>query len=332
MSLDEVAKRAKVSPATVSRVLNNVGSVKTSTRARVMKAVQELKYHPNVYARTLAGGKSRTLGMIVSNLENPFFLDIFRAAESEAHTYGFEIIIANTDYKAERLSRSVRLMISRRVAGLAIVVSEMDPQLSEEISHNKIPVVFFDAASRPPGATNIKVNYGHGIEKGVEYLYDLGHRRMSFISHHPTLGPISIREQAFRNTVQNFANEVTWTTVASIDGLEGGRLAVRDVLASGFAPTAFVCVNDLMALGVLRELRERGLRVPEDVSVIGFDNIKLSEFSYPALTTMHIGRERIGQLVFRSLHEHATDQAADGREFVIDPDFTVRNSTGPAPD
>jgi LacI family transcriptional regulator, galactose operon repressor len=331
MSLDEVAKRAKVSPATVSRVLNNVGSVKTSTRARVIKAVQELKYHTNVYASTLAGGKSRTLGMIVSNLENPFFLDIFRAAESDAHAHGFEIVLANTDYKADQLARSIRLMIARRVAGLAIIVSEMDPQLTEELSHNKIPVVFFDVASPTPGITNIKVNYSRGIQKGVEYLHDLGHRRMTFIGHHATLGPLSIREQVFRNSVQGFGGEVEWTVATNIDGLEGGRAAVREVLGSGFAPTAIVCVNDMMALGVLRELRERGLRVPEDVSVIGFDNIKLSEYSFPTLTTLHIARDKIGHLAFESLHEHATAQSGLGREFLIDPDFMVRNSTGPAP-
>jgi DNA-binding LacI/PurR family transcriptional regulator len=154
---------------------------------------------------------------------------------------------------------------------------------------------------------------------------------MTFIGHHATLGPLSIREQAFRNTVQSFGDEVRWNVAINIDGLEGGRSAVREVLASGFSPTAIVCVNDLMALGVLRELRERGLRVPEDVSVIGFDNIKLSEYSFPTLTTLHIARERIGHLAFESLHEQATAQGGPGKECLIDPEFMVRNSTGPAP-
>src|SRR5215212_3536977 len=147
MSLQEVARRARVSTATVSRVLNNAPLVKNSTRARVMKAVEELRYHPNLHARNLAGGKSSSIGVIVSNIENPFFLDIYKAVESGAHTNGYDVIMANTDYRAEQLVSSVRLMIGRRVGGLAAIVSEMDPQLIEELTGNKIPVVFYDVGA-----------------------------------------------------------------------------------------------------------------------------------------------------------------------------------------
>src|ERR1700683_3735651 len=129
MSLEQVARRAKVSTATVSRVLNNVSLVKNTTRTRVMRAIEELKYHPNLHARSLAGGKSRSIGVIVSNIENPFFLDIYKAVESGTHACEYEVIMANTDYRSEQLVSSVRLMIGRRVAGLAAIVSEMDPEL-----------------------------------------------------------------------------------------------------------------------------------------------------------------------------------------------------------
>ena len=125
MNLEQVARRAKVSTATVSRVLNNASVVKSTTRARVVKAIEELKYHPNLHARSLAGGKSRTIGVIASNMENPFFFDIYKTIESDAHTRGYEVVMANTDYRSEQLVTSVRLMIGRRVAGLAVIVSEM---------------------------------------------------------------------------------------------------------------------------------------------------------------------------------------------------------------
>src|SRR5580704_8379780 len=144
MNLEQVARHAKVSTATVSRVINNPQLVRSSTRARVMKAVDELKYHPNLHARSLAGGKSRSIGVIVSNIENPFFLDIYKAVEAGAHAAGFEVIMANTDYRTERLVSSIRLMIGRRVAGLAAVVSEMDPELIDELNGSRIPVVFYD--------------------------------------------------------------------------------------------------------------------------------------------------------------------------------------------
>src|SRR6266851_1787252 len=129
MNLEEVARRAHVSTATVSRVVNHTGIVKASTHTRVMKAVADLNYHPNLHARTLAGGKSRTIGIIVSNLENPFFLDIFRSVEGLAHARGYELLVANTDYNSEQLVKSIHLMIGRRVAGLAAIVSEMEPAL-----------------------------------------------------------------------------------------------------------------------------------------------------------------------------------------------------------
>src|SRR5213078_1366439 len=140
MNLEQVARRAKVSTATVSRVLNNASVVKNTTRARVMRAIEELKYHPNLHARHLAGGKSTTIGVIVSNLENPFFFDIYKTVENDAHLAGYEVVVANTDYRSEQLVSSIRLMIGRRVAGLAAVVSEMEPALIEELTDSNIPV------------------------------------------------------------------------------------------------------------------------------------------------------------------------------------------------
>jgi LacI family transcriptional regulator len=327
MNLEVVAKRAKVSTATVSRVLNNVGPVKNSTRTRVLKAVEELKYHPNLHARSLAGGQNRTIGMIVSNMENPFFFDIYKAAERDARHNGFEMVIANTDYRADHLVNSIRLMIGRRVAGLAVIVSEMDSDLIAELTDSKIPIVFYDVGTPRQNISNIRVDYARGIEKAVDYLYDLRHRRMGFISHHSSLGPISAREKAFRKAVARHS-QVKWTIAANVDGPEGGREAAREILASGFNPTAIVCVNDFMALGVLRELREQKLRIPLDVSVTGFDNIKLSEYCSPPLTTLHIPRDAIGRMVFQTLAPELGKQRQAGREIVIEPEFVLRESTG----
>jgi len=330
MNLQEVAKEARVSTATVSRVLNNVGPVRASTRARVLKAIDELKYHPNLLARNLAGGKSRTFGMIVSNMENPFFFDIYRAAEDDARVDGFEILLANTDYKPENLVTNIRLMLGRRVAGLALVISEMDPTLIQELSDLHIPVVFYDVGAPKHNISNIIVKYGKGIERVVHYLHELGHDRMAFVSHHPTLGPLSIRERAFTETVTRYSPQVQWKIVASADSIEGGRQAAREIVNSGLNATAIICVNDFMALGVLHELREMGVRVPQDISVTGFDNIKLGEVAYPPLTTVHIPRDRIGHLIFQALSGPTKTPEACGRRMVIDPEFVVRGSTGTA--
>jgi LacI family transcriptional regulator len=329
MSLEKVARRARVSTATVSRVLNDTGSVKQSTRVRVMKAVAELNYHPNLHARTLAGGKSRTIGVIVSNMENPFFFDIYKTVESDAHASGYEVVVANTDYRSEQLVTSIRLMIGRRVAGLAAVVSEMDEALIDELQRSRIPVVFYDVGRPRRNITNVRVNYRRGIEKVVEYLHSVGHRRLGFIGHHAMLGPINERMRTVLDAVSRYSS-LEVQTAADADTLEGGRLAARVLLASGFKPTALICVNDVTAVGALRELRECGIRVPEDMSVTGFDNVKLSEFCCPALTTVHIPRERIGHIICDCLIPKGEKTILD-QEIVLDPEFILRDSTGPAP-
>jgi len=327
MKLDQVARRAKVSTATVSRVLNNKSLVKSTTRARVLKAIEELKYSPNLHARSLAGGKSRSIGVIVSNIENPFFLDIYQAVEKGAHDAGFELIMANTNYSSERLVTSVRLMIGRRVAGLAAIVSEMDADLMDELTGNRIPVVFYDVGVPRQNITNIRVNYRRGMEKLTSYLYSLGHRRVGFVGHHATLGPINERARVLQEAAGRYGG-LQVDAAADADTLEGGRRAVRALLAANPRVTAIVCVNDLMAVGALRELRERGLRVPEDISVTGFDNVNLAQFCYPALTTVHIPRDLIGRTVCECLMNR--ESAPLEREFVVDPELVVRDSTGPA--
>ena len=327
MNLEQVARRAGVSTATVSRVLNNAASVKSSTRARVMKTIEELKYNPNLHARSLAGGKSRSIGVIVSNIENPFFLDIYKAVEAGAHSAGYEVIMANTDYSPERLTTNVRLMIGRRVAGLAAIVSEMDANLIEELNGSSIPVVFYDVGAPRRNITNIRVNYQRGMEKLISYLYSLGHRRVAFVGHHAGLGPINARLKVLLDAVARFPG-LQVETSADTDSLEGGRRATRGLLTARLGVTAIVCVNDLMAVGALRELRDSGLRVPQDISVTGFDNIKLAQFCHPPLTSVHIPRDEIGQTICDCLIR--TEFKLLEQDFVIDPELVVRDSTGPA--
>ncbi len=327
MSLERVARRARVSTATVSRVLNNTGPVKGSTRARVLKAIEAVKYSPNLHARSLAGGHSRSIGVIVSNIDNPFFLDVYRAVETRAHDAGYEVIMAHTDYTPERLVRSIRLMIGRRVAGLAAIVSEMDAALITELSAQRIPVVFYDVGTPRRNITNIRVDYASGMSKLTSYLYSLGHRRLGFLAHHATLGPVNERQKSVLAAARRHRG-VQVATAADADTLEGGRRAARALLDAHPRVTAVVCVNDLMAVGAMRELRTRGRRVPEDVSVTGFDNITLAQFCQPALTTVHIPRDTIGETVCDFLMNPGKSPLP--HEFVIDPELVLRESTGPA--
>jgi DNA-binding LacI/PurR family transcriptional regulator len=186
--------------------------------------------------------------------------------------------------------------------------------------------VVYDEGAPGPNIANIRVNYWRGMEKLVAYLYSLGHRRVGFVGHHATLGPISERQRAVLDSVGHYS-DLRVGIAADEDTLEGGRRAAELVLAANPAITAVICANDLMALGALRELRDRRLRVPLDISVTGFDNIKLAQFSAPPLTSVHISREEIRRMICDCLFGPKT---LPDREFVIDPELILRDSTGPA--
>lgn len=328
MNLEDVAARAGVSTATVSRVVNNIGVVRGATRERVLNAIEELNYTPNVHAQALAGGKSRTLGLIVSNLENPFFLDIYRSLETAALRSGHEVLVASTDYDRERLGSAVRNMIGRRLAGLGLIVSEIEPQVLDELAERKLRTVVLDSGPARKNITCIRTNYKRGMQRMAEYLYSLGHRRLAFIGHHEGLASLHDRAETFAEVMKHYGRAVQTRQETGADGYEGGYAAVMRLLDTGFRPTALVCVNDCMAVGALRALHERGLRVPQDVSLAGFDNISLAEYLQPALTTVHIARDVIGSLI----HEHLTsgEDRRVAREIVIEPELVIRQSTGPA--
>ena len=329
MTLEEVARQAGVSTATVSRVLNNPSIVKEATRLRVLAAAKKLNYRPNRYAQGLAGGRSRTLGVIVSNIENPYFLDILHSLEERAAKAGLELVYENTDYSPQRLAAAVELMLARPLAGLAVMVSENEPEAVRQLIEWGRPVVVTDLCEAQGAIAQIKIRYEQAMRRAVEYLYGLGHRRMAFVGHHQALDSLREREHAFSATMKRY-RDVEHAAASSEDSPAGGRTAAHELLSSGFRPTAVLCVNDFMAIGVLRELREEGLRVPEDVSVAGFDNIQLAEYLNPSLTTVNIPRRRIGEAIFEALAPQERQQRPPAR-ILIDPELVVRESTAPPP-
>ena len=327
MKLEDVAAKAKVSIATVSRVLNDRGLAKKSTRTRVLRVVRELNYHPNVLARALAKGENRCLGVVVSNLHNPFYPEILSSLESIARIRGYEVAVANTDFRPSELVSSVRLMIGRRVAGLVLIVSESNPALFLELEESGLPVVVCGTGTATGNTSIIAMNYVNGMHRVVRYLRSLGHCRLAFVCHDMAVGCATERKMAFLDATRDFP-DLTYTAVADSDDPGGGQQATRQLLASGFRPTAIISENDYMALGVLRAVREHGLRVPEELSVTGYDNIILSEFASPPLTTVEVPRKEIGRMAFEALVTNEGGIRLGGRTFVIDHELVVRESTG----
>ena len=279
LRLEDVAKLANVSVSTVSRVVNGVDTVNASTRKRVLKVLEKSNYHPNLQARSLVVGRSSTIGIIVSNLLNPFFVDVFHAIEGDARANGFEVLVGNTNYDADQLSANIRMMIGRRVAGIALVISEALPPALSELVGVGIPIAIYDVGTQGKGIANIRFDNRKGMTQIVEYLYSMGHRRMAYIGLSSALLPTDVRRSAFLEIAARNSVETRDFKISFQEGLEGARAAVRDIVKSGFDPTAIICVNDMIAIGALRELRDHGIDVPGHVSVTGFDNIEFSEFT-----------------------------------------------------
>lgn len=329
MNLEDVAKRARVASATVSRVLNGHPGVKSSTRTRVLRAAEELKYNPNLHARNLAGRRSRVLGIVMANLYNPFFADIYHAIETNARQCGYEVLLANSSQDVKLLKTSVHRLLGYQVAGLG-VFPEMEPAILDELREARIPVVLFDAGPAADSFTTIDFDHRRGMRMLLNLLHSLQHRRVAYIGAPMFLQPTEARRLEFLETTARFGAESLVVTPVE-DGFAGGRSAARELLRSGFAPTAILCVNDWIAVGVIRELRNQGLSVPGDVSVTGFDNITISEFCCPSLTTIHIARTEIGRLVVEGLVPDSSGAPPRPRHLFLDPELVVRESTGAAP-
>ncbi len=329
VTIRDVAKRSGVSTATVSHALNGTGQVSRKTRQVVLAVVRELGYFPNAHARRLALHNSKTLGMIVSDIENPFFPDIMKSFQTRARHHGYDVIWSDTNYDPARMQRAAEEMLQHQVRGVAIMTSEMSRQLIDEITRRRIAVTFLDLGSAEKYVSTLRIDYSSGVEQVVRHLFQLGHRRMAFAGGRVTLKSNMARQQAYVDSMKS----LNLDPGAILQGdlrFSGGLAAGHEVLKLRPMPTAVVAVNDLTAVGVMKALTTAGARVPEDVSVAGFDNTHLAEYVTPTLTTVEIHRELLGRVAADALHQLSSASDPQGEEVPIPAELVVRASTGPA--
>lgn len=333
MNIKAVARRAGVSTATVSRTINGSAKVTPRTADRVRAAIQDLNFYPNTNARALGSGRSSLYGLIISDITNPFFPEIAKAFEDVAVQHGQEVLMANTNYDPVRMETCVRRMLQRKVDGVAIMTSEMDDKLIKMLSGRNIPIVFLDTGTPGPGISVVRINYADGVDSGMDHLIGLGHRRFAFISGPLNLVSALIRFRAFNEGMAR--NHLVTHQALIREGnhrVDGGHEAMARILESGARPTAVIASNDLTAIGAMGAIYEHGLRVPEDVSVLGYDDIQLSAFTRPALTTISLPRDEIARTAFRALfraYSQNSDRPIDGEEHLVQTKLVLRKSTGP---
>src|SRR5271154_4312251 len=335
MNISVVAARARVSTATVSRVVNGTAKVSPETAERVREAIETLNFYPDISARTLGSGRSGLYGLIISDITNPYFPELVKAFEDIAVEHGQDVLIANTDYDPKRMEACVIRMLQRKVDGVAIMTSEMEDRLIHTFSHRQIPTIFMDTPKGMKGLNTVRVDYEDGVKQAMEHLFAFGHRRIAFISGPLALSSAQVRAQAFERSLRRHCLRGESHLMQEGDHrVEGGHAAMQRILQSGKPPTAVLASNDLTAIGAMGAIREAGLRIPEDISVIGFDDIELSTYTQPALTTLQVPRRELAAIAFRSLfrgRDAVVGKPAAKLEHVIQPRLIVRHSTAQAP-
>jgi LacI family transcriptional regulator, galactose operon repressor len=334
MDIREIAKRAKVSTATVSRAINRVPTVDPQLAKRVWKIVEELGYYPNTQARALVSGRTRIFGLIVSDMTNPFFPEIVQSFEDIAVQHNYEILLTSTVHDTKRMETSVRRMIERRVDGVAILTFGMEESLLEGLRFRKVPLVFVDVGPALPRICNIKIDYQRGIRQAVQHLAALRHEKVAFITGPLLLQSSATRKAAFEGSLREIGMHVDPQLILEGDHtMEGGMRALAELTKRATLPTAVMCSNDMTAIGVMREAYERGISVPQELSVIGFDDVRLSRFFIPPLTTIQMSQVEIARLAFKALLAEVEREtpAPKGTEYVLKTDLVLRKSTALAP-
>jgi DNA-binding LacI/PurR family transcriptional regulator len=328
MDIRTVARLANVSIATVSRTINRVSTVNPKTAKRVWEVIEKLNYFPNTQARSLVSGRSRLLGLIVSEITNPFFPELIQGFEDIAVEHGYEILIGSTNYDPRRMSLCIRRMLERRAEGVAVMTFGVEKPLLDQFAERNVPLVFVDEGPDRPVISLLRVDYHHGIRQGVQHLAALGHRHIAFISGRKELHSAQSRLAAFLKSLQEcgIAADPEWI-VEGDHTMEGGIEAMDRLLKTGQRPTAVMCSNDMTAIGVLHTLYRAGLRVPDDLSVIGFDNIHIAQVTTPPLTTIQMSCFELARAAVTALRAHVEEDGDPKRNYKISTHLVVREST-----
>ena len=330
-SVRDVAAHAGVSIGTVSNVLNRPHVVAAGTRARVLAAIEELSFVRNDSARTLRMGRSRTIGLLVLDISNPFFTDVSRGVEEVANGAGMAVILCNSDDDAAKEAAHLELLAEQQVQGVLLTpTATLSPHL-EALRARGTPVVFVDRRAPSADQCSVAVDDVLGGRLAAEHLLERGHRRIAFIGGSSGLPQVRERHDGVEQAVREAGSDVA-LTVFSPEKLTvaTGREAGSQLLGMPAArrPTAVVCANDLLALGLLQQMVRHGVRVPDDLAIVGYDDIDFAEAAAVPLTSVRKPRQELGRRAAELLLDEATDPEHHTHvQELFEPVLIVRESS-----
>lgn len=327
-TIADVASRSGVSTATVSRVLSGASAGSPTTRARVLAAAKELDYRPSAVARALKVQATRTFGLLVTDIQNPFFPQLVSAIEAEAVASGYGLVLCNTSDDPARELAALDLLIERRVDGIMVASSRAQRRHAALLREIGVPVVLLNSG-RVEGLPSIDTAQRRGARLAADHLLELGHRRIGHISAPRTNAAAADRLAGARDAVRSFGEDAELFVVDGDSHVEGGAAAASRLITIARC-TGIVCYNDLTAIGALRGVRSAGLRVPEDVGIVGFDDIDLAAWIDPPLTTVRQPTGAMGRWAVDCLVRLATGAGPiEPASVHLEPELVVRGSTMP---
>lgn len=293
VSLRDVAAAARVSVGTVSNVLNHPEVVSPSTLSRVQKIIKELRYIPNGSARQLRSGYSRTLGLVVPDVGNPFFTEVARGVEDAARKSDYVVFLCNSDESVEKEDRYIEVLMEQQVRGVLITPADIKDDRIDALRARGICVTLLDRELAGGNQCSVSVDDVHGGQIAIEYLASLGHNRIAWVC-----GPTKIPQVADRAAGVAKAAKLSNVEIVHLEvqlmNTTNGEVAARNLLALDIMPTAVFCANDLLALGVMRELLLQGIRIPEQIAIVGYDDIQFAPSASVPLTSISQPAYQIG--------------------------------------
>lgn len=325
-TMEDVAARAGVSRALVSLVMNNSPKVSEARRSAVLRAAEELGYQPHVMARSLASRTSTVLGVMVNDLRNAFFADVVEGLDAAAQAAGFDLILNTGGRSPTRESNALRSLLSFRPAGI-ILLSPVVPASAIEAAAEQCPVVLVSRTSRASKVDTVNDDGEAGSMLAVDHLVSLGHQRIAHLDGGGAAGAAS-RRRGFQTAMRRHGLEPIVVRSEHTD--TAGEKAVQELLSTysrAELPTALVAGNDFNAVGAISALEEAGLRVPEDVSVVGYDNTSLAALRHLSLTTVDQPRTEMGRLAFEALAERVRGERSEPVRHLLHPSLVVRSTT-----
>ncbi|RFU66631.1 LacI family DNA-binding transcriptional regulator [Peribacillus glennii] len=323
----DVAKKANVSTATVSRVISNSGTVKKDTTERVLKAIESLNYQPNILARQLRRSETKTILVVVPDITNTFFSKVLRGIESVAIDSGYQVLLGDTLNDAERESGYLNILRQKKADGMILLTAKVDGQVVEDIA-KQYPVVIACEYTEGSEIPTVSIDNVSSARKAAEHLITLGHRRIGTIT-----GPFDSvlgrdRLKGFQQAMAQHGIPLDSLLVQEGDfSFESGCNVMQKFLALGVPPTAIFAANDEMAIGAIKAIKSKGLKVPEDISVVGFDNIKFASIFEPALTTIAQPSYEIGQKAIELLIKLINKDELDKNQYILEDKLIVRESS-----